>query len=181
MAHFEIKHLYTVIQPFWAISTAVCTVKASKKNLQLRLRHSHNHKPTVYVQPIPVTVRHAPLNILDGVSLVSLEFWQMSKGMRLYWMASCLTRVSTITLYQQIKVFSPMPLTLRSSGNNLNFHPSLRLPVKLHGLWPIKTFAPKPWNMMVIVSGLVWMAYNPIQTRWWGMCQCALLLFWFVN
>ena len=61
MAHFEIKHLYTVIRLFWAVSTAVCTVKASKKNLQLQLRHSHNHKPTIYVWLIPVTVRHAPL------------------------------------------------------------------------------------------------------------------------
>ena len=46
MAHFEIKHPYTVIQPFWAISTAVHTVKASKKNLW------------------PVTVWRAPLGIV---------------------------------------------------------------------------------------------------------------------
>ena len=64
MAHFEIKHPYTVIQPFWAISTAVHTVKASKKNLRLRLRHSRNRKPTVYVWPIPVTVWRAPLGIV---------------------------------------------------------------------------------------------------------------------
>ena len=61
MAHFEIKHPYTVIQPFWAVSTAVHTVKASKKNLRLRLRHSRNRKPTVYVRPIPITVWRAPL------------------------------------------------------------------------------------------------------------------------
>ena len=49
-----------------AVSTAVRTVKASKKNLRLQLRHSRNHKPTVYVRPIPVTVWRTPLDWTRG-------------------------------------------------------------------------------------------------------------------
>ena len=43
------------------------TVRASKKYLRLRLRHPRNRRPTVYVRPIPVTVRRAPLFKCRGI------------------------------------------------------------------------------------------------------------------
>ena len=47
MAHFEIKHPYTVIRLFWAVSTAVHTVKAQKKTYGYGYGYSYG---------IPVTV-----------------------------------------------------------------------------------------------------------------------------
>ena len=57
--HFSIP--YTVIRPFWAVTTAVRTVRALKKYLWLRLWHPRNRRPTVCVQLIPVMVQCAPL------------------------------------------------------------------------------------------------------------------------
>ena len=80
----------------------------------------------------------------------------MSKGMSLRWMASWLIRASTTTLCQ-IKMSSPMPLTLRSSSNEPKFC--------LKPQEPAKTFVPGFWNAMVVASGPVWTGLGCMSSR----------------
>ena len=73
-----------VIRPFWAVMTAVHTVRALKKYLRLRLRHPCNCRPTVCVRPIPITVRRSPLLVLV-VGLSEFESIDNGVGIRDEW------------------------------------------------------------------------------------------------